>query len=327
MKIVTKSLKKNKKCALIFGISGQDGSYLASYLYRKGYKVIGTTRENTKKNLFRLSRLGILKNVIIFRGEATDSFFCQKIISNKINEIYYLAGDSSVIRSFDTPQKSLQSNTIGILNILEVIKKKKINTKVFNSGSGQFYGNNKKNKYSLESKIDPQSPYGVSKAAGYWLTKIYREKFNLFFCTGILFNHESILRSNEFVTKKIIDTAKKIKKNKNIKLKLGNINVYRDWGWAPEYVEAFWLMLQKKKAEDLIIGSGKMHSLKEFIEEVFRLQKISKRNLVTNVKQFRRKLDIKGYKADITLTKKKLNWRPKTSFKKIIYKMVNNELF
>ena len=128
----------------------------------------------------------------------------------------------------------------------------------------------------------------------------------------------NLLTKNDFL---------KITKNKNVKLRLGNINIYRDWGWAPEYVEAFWLMLQKQKAEDLIIGSGTVHSLKEFVEEVFKLQKINKNNLVSNVKQFKRKLDIRGYKADISLTKKKLNWKPKISFKKIIYKMVNNELY
>ena len=322
-----KKIIKKKKNALIFGVSGQDGAYLASYLLGKGYKVTGTTRDKSKKNLSRLTRLGIFKKVNIHTGEATNNSFCKKIINRQVNEIYYLAGDSSVVRSFDHPQQSLQSNTIGILNILEIIKKNKFKTKVFNSGSGQFYGDNKKNKYHLESKIEPQSPYGVSKAAGYWLTKIYREKYDLFCCTGVLFNHESVLRSKEFVTKKIIDTAKKIKKNKNIKLRLGNINIYRDWGWAPEYVEAFWLMLQKKRAEDLIIGSGTVHSLKEFVVEVFKLQKINKNNLVSNVKQFKRKLDIQGYKADISLTKKKLNWKPKTSFKKIIYKMVNDELY
>jgi GDPmannose 4,6-dehydratase len=320
-------INKNRKYALIFGISGQDGAYLASYLLNKNYRIIGTTRNNSKKNLFRLSRLGILDKVTIIKGEATDIFFCKGIIRKKINEIYYLAGDSSILNSFENPQRSLQSNTVGILNILEVIKKKRLAIKVFNSGSGQFYGDNKDNTYNLKSRIEPQSPYGVSKAAGYFLVKIYREKHNIFCCTGVLFNHESALRSKEFVTKKIINTSNLIKKNKNIKLKLGNINVYRDWGWAPEYVEAFWLMLQKKKAEDLILGSGKAHTIKEFVEEVFKLQNIDNKNLISNVKQFNRKLDIRGYKADIELTKKKLKWKPKISFKKIIYKMVNDELY
>mgnify|MGYP001060604261 FL=1 len=157
--------------------------------------------------------------------------------------------------------------------------------------------------------------------------KVFRENYDIFCCTGILFNHESSLRSDEFVTKKIINISKKIKKNNRLKLKLGNINIYRDWGWAPEYVEGFWLMLQQKSPSDLILGTGKVHSVKEFVNEVFKLLNIKKKHLNTNVKKFKRKLDIRGYKADISETKKKIKWQPKTNFKKIIYKMVNDELF
>ena len=318
---------KNKKTAIIFGVSGQDGAYLSHFLLQKGYKVIGTTRNKSKKNLYRLTKLDTIKKIVLYKGEATDLKFCKHVLNSKIDEIYYLAGDSSVVKSFLSPDISLKSNTQGILNILQVLKKKKYKAKLFNAGSGQFYGDNKSNKYNLNSKIDPQSPYGVSKAAAYWLAKIFREKYDMFCCTGILFNHESSLRSNEFVTKKIINVSKKIKKNNKIKLYLGNINIYRDWGWAPEYVKAFWLMLQKSKPEDLIIGTGKIYTIKQFVNEVFKIQKINKKNLVTNVKKFKRKLDIRGYKADITLTKKKINWEPKISFKQIVSKMVNNELF
>jgi GDPmannose 4,6-dehydratase len=318
---------KIKKTSLIFGISGQDGAYLSAFLLKKGYKVIGTTRNKSEKNLYRLKKLNILNKVKIVKGDATNLKFCNKIIKNDLCEIYYLAGDSSVTRSFDAPEISLKSNAVGILNILKTIKKKKNKIKVFNASSGQFFGDNKNNFFSLKSKIEPQSPYGIAKAVGYWYTKIYRERYNIFCCSGVLFNHESSLRAKGFVTKKIIDTAKKIKKNKNIKLKLGNTNIYRDWGWAPEFVEAFWLMLQKKKPEDLIIGTGKTHSVQEFVNEVFKLAKIKKNNLITNVKNLKRKTDIRGYKADIGLTKKKLKWKPKIHFKKIIYKMLNDELF
>ena len=160
---------------------------------------------------------------------------------------------------------------------MQTLKQKKYKIKLFNAGSGQFYGNNKKNFYNIKSKIEPQSPYGVSKAAAYWLVKIFREKYNIFCCTGVLFNHESPLRSKEFVTKKIIDTALKIQKNKNVILRLGNVNIYRDWGWTPDYVRAMWLMMQRTKPRDFIIGSGKTHSLKEFVNEVFRYLKISKK--------------------------------------------------
>ena len=315
------------KTALIFGVSGQDGSYLSHLLLSKGYRVLGVTRNKSLDNLFRLRKLKIINKIKLLKGKASNLNFCKKIINSKINEIYFLSGYSSVTGSFQNPHISFNSNVIGILNILEVVKKNKYKVKVFNAGSGQFYGNNKKNIYDISSKLEPQSPYGVSKASSYWLTKIYREHYKIFCCTGVLFNHESPLRSDEFVTKKIIDVSKKIKNNKNIKLKLGNINVFRDWGWAPEYVNAIWLMLQRNKPIDLIIGSGKVFSLKEFVTEVFYQLGINKKNLIANVSKFKRNTDIHGYKADIKLTKKILKWQPKVNFKKIIYKMINDELF
>ena len=235
---------KYKKTAIIFGITGQDGAYLSHFLLKKGYKVIGTTRNKSSRNLFRLKKLNITKKIILLKGVATKLKFCEKILNSKINEIYYLSGDSSVIKSFETPDISLKSNTGGILNILQTLKRKRYKAKLFNAGSGQFYGDNKKNNYNIYSKIEPRSPYGVSKAAAYWLVKIFREKYGIFCCTGVLFNHESPLRSKEFVTKKIVDTAIQIKKNKNMKLRVGDVNIFRDWGWAPEYVNAIWLMMQ-----------------------------------------------------------------------------------
>ena len=318
---------KYKKTAIIFGITGQDGAYLSHFLLQKGYKVIGTTRNKLSKNLYRLKKLKILKRVNILKGVATDLNFCKKIINSKINEIYYLAGDSSVIKSFETPEISLKSNTEGILNILRILKLKKYKTKLFNAGSGQFYGDNKKNFYNINSKIDPQSPYGVSKAAAYWLIKIYREKYDIYCCTGILFNHESPLRSEEFVTKKIVDTALKIKRKKSIKLRLGNVDIFRDWGWAPDYVKAIWLMMQRNKPRDFIIGSGQTHSLKDFVNEVFKYLDISKKNLKTNVSKYKRKIDLRGYKANIKDTRRILKWEPKLKFKTIVHKMINNELF
>ena len=285
------------------------------------------TRNKSSKNLYRLKKLKIINSVKILKGVATDINFCNKILNSKINEIYYLAGDSSVLKSFETPEISLKSNTEGILNILRILKHRKYKTKLFNAGSGQFYGDNKKNFYNIHSKIEPQSPYGVSKAAAYWLIKIYREKYNIYCCTGILFNHESPLRSKEFVTKKIVDTALKIKRKKNIILRLGNVEIVRDWGWAPDYVRAIWLMMQRKKPRDFIIGSGKTYSLKDFVNEVFKYLNISKKNLKINVPEYKRKIDLRGYKANITDTKKILKWKPKLGFKTIIHKMINNELF
>ena len=318
---------KYKKTAIIFGITGQDGAYLSHFLLQKGYRVIGTTRDRSSKNLYRLERLNIIKKITLIKGVATNIKFCEKILRQNIDEIYYLAGDSSVIKSFETPDISLKSNTEGILNILQTLKHNKYKSKLFNAGSGQFYGDNKKNFYNINSKIEPQSPYGVSKAAAYWLIKIYREKYNIYCCTGILFNHESPLRSKEFVTKKIVNTALKIKRKKGSKLELGNVDIFRDWGWAPDYVRAMWLMLQRNKPRDFLIGSGKTHTLKEFVNEVFKYLNISKKNLKTNVSKYKRKIDLRGYKANIVDTQKKLKWKPRLKFKAIIHKMIKNELF
>ena len=317
-----------KKTALIFGISGQDGSYLADLLLKKKYNVIGC-RKKSKKNLFRLKKLSIINKIKIIKATALNKKFLKNLLkkNKNIKEIYYLAGDSSVLNSFKYPDISFESNAIGILNILVAVKNYNRKIKVFNATSGQFFGNNKKNFYNEKSIIAPQSPYGVAKATGYMFTKIFRESYNLHSCSGILFNHESPLRSDEFVTKKIINTSIKMKKNKKLNLYLGNIDIYRDWGWAPEYVKAMWLMLQQKKPIDLIIGSGKKNSIREFVNEVFKLLEIKKTRLKANTKIFQRKIDIDSYKADINLIKKKLRWKPKVKFNEIVFKMVNDILF
>ncbi len=318
-----------KKKAIIFGISGQDGAYLANFLINKNYKVIGTTRNLSKKNLFRLKKLNISKKIKLLKGTAVDIKFLKKLFNqNKdIKEIYYLSGYSSVINSFVFPKESLKSNAIGILNILINIKNTNKKIKVFNAASGQFFGNFKNNFYNEKSSILPHSPYGVAKAAGFYYTRIYRENYNLFACSGILFNHESPLRSKEFVTKKIVDISKKIKKNNKINLKLGNIDIFRDWGWAPEYVEAMWLMLQQKKPRDLVLGTGKKYSIRNFAHEVFKIMGISKTRLKSNQNNLKRKNDIISYKASTILAKKTINWKPKVRFKDIVKKMVNDELF
>jgi len=317
-----------KKIALIFGVTGQDGSYLAEFLIKKKYSVIGITRNKSIKNVYRLNRLKILSKIKLIRCPFVNIKFLDNLLKRNKNicEIYYLAGESSPTKSFINPENSMKSNTIGILNILLSIKKIKKKIKVFNAASAQIFGNSKDNFYSEYSKISPTTPYAVSKASAYWLTKIFRENYNLYTCSGILFNHESSLRSDDFVTKKIINFSKKIKKNKKIKLRMGNIDVYRDWGWAPEYVKAMWLMLQQKKPIDLIIGTGKKHSIREFVDEVFKKMKINKKNLITGTNKLMRKIDIQSYRANTTLCKKKIKWKEKTTFKKIIHKMINDEL-
>ena len=321
-------MRKNKIKSLIFGISGQDGSYLSHFLFGKGHDIYGTTRNIGKKNLSNLNKLGVLNKIKIIKCDAKNFKIVKKIIKKiKPQEIYYLCGQSSVTKSFTNPAETFKSNTLGLLNILEIVKEINNKIKVFNAVSGQFYRNRKNKIYNEKSYIDPQSPYGVSKASSFWLTKIFREWYKIKCCSGILFNHESPLRSNEFVTKKIINHCKLIKKGKSKYLYLGDINIYRDWGWAPEYVEAMYLMLKQKNPKDIIIGSGKRHSLREFVYEVFRLLKIPKNHLKLNTKRLMRKRDIKTYQADPRLAKKILNWKAKTTFKQIIYKMVKGQLY
>jgi len=321
-------MKKNKTKCLIFGVSGQDGSYLSRLLISKKNKVYGTTRNISKNNLKNLVRLGILNKVKIIKCDIKNFFTVKKLITKiKPDKIFYLCGQSSVTKSYVYPAEAFKSNTLGLLNILETIKKTNKNIKVFNAVSGQIYGNRKNNIYNEKSYIDPQSPYGVSKASSFWLTKIFREWYGIKCCSGIMFNHESPLRSDEFVTKKIVHHCKLIKKGKQKYLYLGNVNIYRDWGWAPEYVNAMYLMLRQRQVKDLVIGSGQRHSLKSFVYEVFRLLKIPKNHLKANTKKLIRNQDIKSYKADTKLAKKILNWKAKTTFKQIIYKMIKEELY
>ena len=317
-----------KKIALIFGISGQDGSYLAEFLIKKKYAVIGVTRNKSKKNLYRLEKLKILNKVKLIKCSFASIKFVDSLLekNKNIQEIYYLAGESSITKSFINPENSIKSNTVGILNILLSIKKIKKKIKIFNASSAQIFGNNKDDFYSEFSRIAPSTPYAVSKASGYWLTKIFRENYDLYACSGILFNHESPLRSDEFVTKKIINVSKQIKKNSKVKLRMGNIDVYRDWGWTPEYVKAMWLMLQQKQPIDLIIGSGKKYSIRDFINEVFKKMKIDKKNLITGTSKLIRKIDIQSYRANTALCKKTIKWETKITFKEIIHKMINDEL-
>jgi len=321
-------MKKNKIKSLIFGISGQDGSYLSRLLFSKNNEVYGITRNSSKKNLKNLVRLGVLNKIKIIKCNIKNFLTVKKLLKKiKPDKIYYLCGQSSVTKSYIDPAEAFKSNTLGLLNVLETVKNTNKTIKVFNAVSGQFYGNRKNNIYSEKSYIAPQSPYGVSKASSFWLTKIFRERYGIKCCSGILFNHESPLRSDEFVTKKIINHCKLIKKGELKYLLLGNVDIYRDWGWAPEYVKAMYLMLKQKNPKDLIIGSGKRHSLRSFVYEVFRLLKIPRKHLKPNIKKLMRKQDIRSYQADPRLAKKILNWKAKTTFKQIIYKMLKEQLY
>lgn len=316
------------KIALIFGVSGQDGAYLADFLLKKKYKVIGITRNNSKSNLFRLKKLKIEKKIKIYQNKSLNSNFLKKILNqNKIiNEIYYLSGETSPLRSIEEPIQTFESNVISLIKVLEFIKLRSHKTKFFYASSSEIFKKNKKNNFNENSEIGPRSPYGISKATGLWIVKYYRNQHNLFCCSGILFNHESPLRSNKFVFKKIILESKKIKK-KGGNIYLGDINVKRDIGWAPDYVEAFWKMMQIKKATDLVIGSGNIYSIRSFLNLTFDNLRLNKKIIKPNKKNFIRKNEINSYKANPKLAKKIIKWKNRLKLKEIVAKMVNEELF
>lgn len=316
-----------KKKALIFGISGQDGAYLADLLLKKNYTVIGVTRNNTNNNLFRLIKLGIHKSIYIYTNNTLEPIFLKKIFKkhNQINEIYFLSGETSPIRSIEKPVQTIESNVISLLKILEFIKKNK-KIKFFYASSSEIFEKSKKNIFDENSRLGPRHPYGISKAAGLLLVRYYRTFYNIFCCSGILFNHESPLRSNDFIYKKIVDNAKKIKKKGGV-INLGDINVERDVGWAPDYVKAFWTMLQQKTPRDYVIGTGKSYSIKTFLNKTFKILKLKKNKIKANKNQFIRKNEIKSYRSKPFLIKKKLKWRNSLNINKIILKLIDDELF
>jgi len=317
-----------KKIAVIFGISGQDGAYLADFLLKKNYQVIGLTRKKNIKNLYRLKKLKIINKIKIIRGTALDKNILKKVIFKKLTEVYFFSGVSDVRESINDPSSTFNINFIGVKNVLDKIKHINKNIKFFNACSAQIFGNQKK-RLNEESTISPVSPYAQSKASSFWLVKTYREIYNMKCCSALSLNHESPLRSKNFVTKKIIDQAILIKKNKIKHLSLGKINVYRDWGWAPEFVGAYYLMLQRKKMQDYVVGTGTKKSIKDFVYKVFKILKINKNKLRHNDKNFLQepKSEVGELIGDISKIKKEIGWKPTITFEKIIYKMINNEIF
>jgi len=260
------------KTALITGITGQDGAFLARFLIQKGYKVIGTSRSLKESNLFRLEYLGVKEKVNLLNIDLTN----QKIVSESIeeykpDEIYNLAAQSSVGLSFKTPLDTFHYNTISVTNLLESIRVTNKNIKFYQASSSEMFGNVSSDKLPIRETLhfNPASPYGVSKASAHWLTVNYRESYNLYTCCGILFNHESCLRGDNFVVKKIINTALKIKSGEDDTLTLGNLTISRDWGYAPKYVEAMWKMLQMEQPDDYVICSSNNDTLQNLVVKIF----------------------------------------------------------
>jgi GDPmannose 4,6-dehydratase len=261
---------QKKKRALICGVSGQDGSYLARYLLEKNYDVFGSSRDSQLSNFSNLNRLGIIEKVHTLSMAPNDFRSVLHILDLvKPDEIYYLAGQSSVALSFEQPVETIESIATATLNLLEAIRFLGRDIKLYNAGSGECYGEANGIRATESTPFNPRSPYAIAKVSSFHLIKNYREAYGLKACTGLLFNHESPLRPERFVTKKIVSTARRISEGSGERLKLGNTKIIRDWGWAPEYVEAMWLMLQQDEMNDLIIGTGNSVSLETFISLVF----------------------------------------------------------
>ncbi len=304
------------KKALIFGISGQDGSYLARFLLKKKYEVNGVSKTQNFRNL---KKLKVFDKIKVFKYP--DKF--GSLLKKNYDEIYFLGGQSNVFKSFSKQNLTYKSQIQPLIPILEYIRKKKIKSKFLYASSSEIFGNYKNyKKKNEESFKQPISPYGLSKLIGYEIIKSYREMFSLPVCSVIFFNHESPLRSKGYVIKKIIDYLK----NKKIKkLKLGNIDIKRDWGWGPEFVEVCHKILTSKKIDDYVIATGKTLSLKKVIKEAFSLQNLNYKNFIILDKAKKRKFDINQNYSDIKKIRTKLNWRPKVNLNKIIYKMYHNE--
>lgn len=258
------------KKALIIGITGQDGAYLAKHLLDKGYEVTGSSRDVMASSFANLQALGIRDKVKLVSVSINDfrSVF-NAIKSFNPDEIYNLAGQTSVGLSFDQPVEAIESIAIGTLNILEVIRLQNRPVRFYNAGSSECFGDTGDTSANEHTPFAPRSPYAVAKSTAKWLINSYRESYGLYACTGILFNHESPLRPERFVTQKIIAGAAKIKAGQLSKLQLGNLDISRDWGWAPEYVQAMWLMMQLDKPDDFVIATGRQESLKYFVAKAF----------------------------------------------------------
>jgi len=338
------------KKALIFGVTGQDGSYLAELLIKKGYIVHGVKRRSSSFNTGRIDHIYQdphvkKRNFILHYGDVTDSLSVSSIIKEiKPDEIYNLAAQSHVAVSFEVPEYTANADALGTLRILEAIKFhgfQKV-TKFYQAGTSEMFGRVQEVPQTEKTPFYPRSPYGVAKVYAHWITVNYREAYNIFACNGILFNHESPVRGETFVTRKIVIALCKIKLGLQKKLYLGNLNAKRDWGHAKDYAEAMWKMLQKKNPSDYVVATGKQYSVKEFVELTLNQLKIKHRwegkgintkcydikgnCIVSCKKEYFRPLEVDTLLGDSSKARKELKWKPKTNIKLLVKEMIVSEL-
>ncbi len=339
-----------KKTALIFGVTGQDGSYLAEFLLKKNYIVHGVKRRSSSINTHRVDHIyqdphENKRNFFLHYGDITDSTSVFKVISNtKPNEIYNLAAQSHVAVSFEVPEYTANADALGTLRILEAIRFHKLEkkTKFYQAGTSEMYGKVQSIPQTEKTNFYPLSPYGVAKVYAHWITRNYREAYGIFGSNGILFNHESPRRGETFVTKKIVNALCKIKLGLQKKLYLGNLGAKRDWGHALDYVEAMWKILQQKTPDDFVIATGKQYSVKQFVNFVSKRLDIkiiwkgkgikeraidvsTKKIIVECDKNYFRPLDVNTLLGDAKKARKKLKWKPKIDINRLVDDMVTEQ--
>jgi GDPmannose 4,6-dehydratase len=312
--------------ALICGVSGQDGSYLARLLLGKGYQVIGTSRDAQTAIFANHARLGVAGQIQL-ESMAPHDFRSVLQILRKVepDEVYNLSGQSSVGLSFDQPVETLDSIIAGTLNVLEVIRFLGRPVRFYNAGSSECFGDSADGGATEETPFRPRSPYAVAKAATHWLVANYREAYRLHACTGILFNHESPIRPHRFVTRKIISAANRISLGSKEKLILGNLGICRDWGWAPEYVEAMWRMLQAETPEDFVIATGQSYSLEQFVQQAFSQLGLSWRDHVEMSDALLRPTDITTGKGNPGKAERVLGWKAQYRMPEVVSMMLQAE--
>lgn len=311
------------RTALVLGASGQDGAYLARLLLQRGYRVFGGSRDAQAAGFSALRRLGILSRMELISVSINDfRSVYQALIATKPDEVYNLAGQSSVGLSFEQPVETLESISVGTLNILEAIRFTGRPIRFYNAGSSESFGDTGSDRATEATPFRPRSPYGVAKAAAFWEVANYREAYSLYACTGILFNHESPLRPERFVTRKIIAAAARIAAGSTEKLRLGNIAIERDWGWAPEYVEAMWAMLQQPVPSDFLIATGETRSLSDFIAVAFREVGLDWEDWVTIDQGLLRPTDLSCGRANPTHAERVLGWRASMRMEAVVKRML-----
>lgn len=314
------------KRALITGITGQDGAYLAKFLLDKGYSVFGAVRQSIHPTQKNLHFLGIEHRAQMVAINLLDLSNVVRVLEKvRPDEIYNLASQSSVALSFEQPIGTVELNILSTINLLEAMRMLSLKTRFYQASSSEMFGKVKQLPVTETTRVHPVSPYAISKAAAHWITVNYREAYGLFSCCGILFNHESVLRARHFVTKKILSSALGISRGAKEKLKLGNIEVKRDWGYAPHYVKAMWLMLQQEKPEDFVIATGEAHSIAEFTAEVFKCLGLDWTGHVIIDDSLYRPSDIDIIYGDSSKARAKLGWDYHLSFEDLIRLLVDEE--